>query len=239
VAENRKSRFDLIYETRAEDYHALVTREDREGNLPAALRSIVDFAGTTVVEMGAGTGRLTGIVAAMAAAVRAFDRSAHMLGRAAEWLNELSLGNVTLAVAENRAIPLPDGSADVVIEGWSFGHAATDAGEAWEDAVLPLLGEAERLAKPGGSVILIETMGTGSRQPAAPGPVLPAFYAWLESRQGFRGRWIRTDYLFADLAEAERLVTFFFGSMTAHEVLASGQVVVPECTGIWWKRSRA
>ena len=42
-------------------------------------------------------------------------------------------------------------------------------------------------------------------------------------------------YLFESRARARELVEFFFGEMVDHEVLPSGEVVVPECTGIWWK----
>jgi SAM-dependent methyltransferase len=75
--------------------------------------------------MGAGTGRVTKIVASTAARVLAFDRSPHMLDRARELLAGEVTRNVTLAAAENDAVPLPDGCADIVIEGWSFGHTVT------------------------------------------------------------------------------------------------------------------
>ena len=226
--------FTSIYDRGAATYHELVRREDVERNLPAALRRIEDFEGKTVVELGAGTGRLTGILAPMAGRVMAFDRSRHMLDRAAEHLS--GFRNVSFAAAENLSVPLPDGSADIVIEGWSFGHGVTEAGAGWEEAARGLVDETTRLLAPGGTTIVIETLGTGARAPAPPGELLPAFYSWLVDREGFQATWVRTDYLFENMEKARELVVFFFGSMVDHDVRPTGQVVVPECTGIWWKR---
>ena len=229
-----EDRFAPIYDRRADEYHELVIREDARGNLAAALREIVDFRGTTVVELGAGTGRVTGIVAPIAGRVMAFDRSRHMLDRAA--VNLSVFRNVSLAEADNLSVPVPDGSADIVIEGWSFGHGVTEAGAGWEKAAEKLIAEAMRLLSENGTAIVIETLGTGFRAPSPPGAVLPLFYSWLETRKGFEKKWVRTDYLFESLDRARALVEFFFGEMVEHEVLPSGEVMVPECTGIWWRR---
>jgi SAM-dependent methyltransferase len=228
--------FTHIYLHRARDYHELVMREDAQGSLGAALAAIAVFSGAQVVELGAGTGRVTGLLAGMGARVRAFDRSRPMLDVAAGWLGGELGARVTFAEADNRSIPLPDASADVVVEGWSFGHTVMDAGASWKEAAAELVAETMRLLRPGGTAILVETLGTGLRIPQPPGPIFPLFFSWLEDGQGFARRWIRTDYLFETAARARELVPFFFGQMVEHEVLPTGQVSVPECTGIWWKR---
>jgi ubiquinone/menaquinone biosynthesis C-methylase UbiE len=227
--------FDQIYGTRAHDYHELVSREDMEGNLPRALLEIADFNGKTVIELGAGTGRVTRILAPLAGRVLAFDRSPHMLERAGAYLSHEIQRNVRLAEADNLAVPLPDSSAEILVEGWSFGHSVSREGGDWKGTAVKILDECARLVKPGGTLILIETLGTGRRTPHAPGPRLPLFFSWLQDECGFALKWIRTDYLFESLAKAKELVEFFFGQMAEHEVLATGQVIVPECTGIWWK----
>jgi SAM-dependent methyltransferase len=230
--------FDVIYSRRAGDYHELVTREDTGGSLRAALHGIADFAGATVVELGAGTGRVTRLLAATAGRVLAFDRSRPMLDVAARYLAEELRRNVTLAEADNRSVPLPDGAADIVVEGWSFGHTVMNADGAWREAAEGIIAETLRLLRPGGTAILIETLGTGFRSPQPPGPIFPLFYDWLEKEQGFERRWIRTDYTFESVAKARELVQFFFGQMVEHELLPTGEVSVPECTGIWWKRKQ-
>ncbi len=236
VEERADPHFELIYGRHAAEYHELVSCEDWQGNLPRALHGAASFAGRTVVELGAGTGRITEMVASWSAKVLAFDRSQHMLDAAASNLGARGLRNVTLAVAENTAVPLLDGAADIVIEGWSFGHMVSGAAGAWRPAAEALLAESLRLVKPGGSLILIETLGTGVRMPEPPGPVLPVFYGLLERQLGFTARWVRTDYRFPSLAEARRLIELFFGGMVDYEPAEGGGVIVPECTGVWSRR---
>jgi ubiquinone/menaquinone biosynthesis C-methylase UbiE len=228
--------FELIYSRHAGEYHELVSFEDWQGNLPRALGEAASFTGKAVVELGAGTGRATMLIAPLCGTVAAFDRSRHMLDKALVNIESRGLRNVTVAVADNRSIPLPDCCADVVIEGWSYGHGVSEAQSEWRNAAEALLGEGTRLLRPGGTFIIIETLGTGFRMPSAPGSVLPVFYGFLERQLGFAARWVRTDYRFPSLAEARRLVELFFGQMTDYDLAAGGEVIVPECTGIWWKR---
>jgi ubiquinone/menaquinone biosynthesis C-methylase UbiE len=231
--------FDLIYARHAEDYHELVSHEDGEGNLPRALVEVASFSGATVVELGAGTGRVTMLVAPLCSKVLAFDRSQPMLDLAAANVKARGLHNVTLGRADSKAVPLPDGTADIVIEGWSFGHTVSLAEGGWRPAAEALLAECMRLLRPDGTLLIIETLGTGIRMPEAPGSILPVFYGFLERQLGFAARWVRTDYRFPSLAEARRLVELFFGSMVDYQLGDNGEVIIPECTGIWYANTRS
>jgi len=235
--DDEKARFELIYARHAGEYHDLVSAEDWQGNLPRALGELTSFREKTVVELGAGTGRVTTLVAPLCSNVLAFDRSQHMLDTAAANMRSRGLRNVSLGVADSRAVPLADASADIVIEGWSFGHTVSQAQSFWRNEADALLEESRRLLRPGGILIVIETLGTGLRMPAAPGSILPVFYGYLEKQLGFATRWVRTDYRFPSLAEARRLVELFFGQMVDYDLGPEGNVIVPECTGIWWKNS--
>jgi hypothetical protein len=117
--------YQEIYRTQAETYDLLVSREDHQGNLLRALNQVRPMDGLDVVELGAGTGRLTCMVA-------------------------------------------------------------------------------------------------------------PVVRTLLEQAHGFSRTWIRTDYRFASLPEAEDLTRFFFGDGLADRVADEALVVLPECTGIWW-----
>ncbi|HUJ75533.1 MAG TPA: class I SAM-dependent methyltransferase, partial [bacterium] len=163
MTEEEKSRYELIFSRHAEEYHELVAAEDWQENLPRALGEIIDFAGKTVVELGAGTGRITLRVAPLCLKVLAFDASQHMLDTAASNVKARTIGNVTLRRADNIAIPLPDASADIVIEGWSFGYTVSREQSQWRNAADALLAESNRLLVPGGTLIIIETLGTGLR----------------------------------------------------------------------------
>ncbi len=235
--------FDRIYREHAGEYHALVMREDHEGRLLPAILAAVDLRGRDVVELGAGTGRVTALVAPLAARVRAFDRSPAMLQRAARHLADQPEppppGRVHLARAENTGVPLPDACTDAVVEGWSFGHSVVDAGGGWEAAARTLLDESFRLLRPGGTLVVIETLGTGRARPAAPHPALARWYGWLEGPRGFSAAWVRTDYRFSSRDEADRLTGLFFGERFAFDPGPEGTVLLPECTGIWWKKKDA
>ncbi|MCS7070395.1 MAG: class I SAM-dependent methyltransferase, partial [Anaerolinea sp.] len=231
--------FEEIYAAHADRYDALVAREDHEGNLLAALRQIVPALAAPVpaidvVEFGAGTGRLTRLLAPFVRALYAFDASAQMLAVARAHLARSGMAHVQLNVADNAAIPLADACADLVIEGWSFGHQTAWAAD-WRVTVDAALREMDRLLRPGGTAVLIETMTTGARIPRPPNVALAALYDWWERERGFRRIDVRTDYCFASLDEADALMRFFFGDALADQVRAAGSVIVPECTGIWWR----
>lgn len=227
--------FQRIYQHEAERYERLIAREDQRGNLFATLMEIHPFTGVQVVEFGAGTGRLTRILSVLAKHIAAFDASLPMLREGQRVLEETGQTNWSLAVADNRAIPLPDASAEIAVEGWSFGHVMGWYPETWQHELHGMVSEMFRVLQPGGTAILIETMGTGQREPHPPTPALATMYAHLQDDLGFAYRWIRTDYQFATVQEADELIRFFFGDEMAERTIAGKNVIVPECTGIWWK----
>ncbi|MFL5800511.1 MAG: class I SAM-dependent methyltransferase [Roseiflexaceae bacterium] len=226
--------FQTIYAQHADQYDQLVAREDYQDNIIRALSQIRPLAGLDVVELGAGTGRLTMLLAPLARSIRVFDASQHMLDVAAEKLARAGLQNWELAVADNRALPVDDASADLAIAGWTFGHMTEWYPETWRDEIGKALGEMRRALRPGGTAIVLETLGTGRETPKPPVERLAVYYAMLEQDYRFAATWIRTDYRFASAAEAEALTSFFFGVAMPASVTEEGYAIVPECTGIWW-----
>jgi len=219
-----------IYQHDAARYDRLVAREDKDGALPAALAELIPPGAATVVELGAGTGRVTLLLAPLAGRVLAFDAAAPMLDVARERLADAGIaGRVTLAVAEHHALPVPDQSADAVVAGWAIAHAVGWHPDGWRDRVDAALAEMARVARPGAPQIVIETLGTGSAT-LSPPPKLAPFYAHLEAR-GFGRRTIRTDYRFSSPDELAELIGFFFGAEVAARFPAAREV--PEYTGIW------
>jgi ubiquinone/menaquinone biosynthesis C-methylase UbiE len=226
--------FQEIYAKHADKYEALVQREDYQGNILKALREIHPLTGIDVVEFGAGTGRLTLMLAPLVKGLYVFDGSQHMLDVTIDKLNQIDLANWQAEVADNRKIPVEDASADLSIQGWSFGHFCGWYPDTWRDEIGRAVAEMKRVLRPGGTAIILETLGTGREKPQPPTEGLAAYYAWLESEQGFTGTWIRTDYQFESLDEAKSLTTFFFGDDLASEVVKHNRVILPECTGVWW-----
>lgn len=226
--------FRKIYSTQAEEYDLLVSREDHAGNLERTLLEIADPAGRDVVEFGAGTGRLTRLLLGRARSVRAYDGSAAMLEVARRRLEGLA-GHCTLEVADNAALPCEDQCADLAVAGWTFGHMAAWYRDSWGGKLAEVMAEIRRLLRPGGRAVIIETLGTGRTEPAAPVEWLADFYRALEEQYGFSRRAIRTDYQFESIEEAERLTRFFFGDDLADRVRRENLVNLPECTGIWFR----
>ncbi len=227
--------FHNIYANKADQYDAMVSREDYQGNLLPALEKIRPLAGLDVVEMGAGTGRLTRLLVPHVRSIRAYDASAHMLDAARPTLEATGFENWTIAVGENHALPADDSSANLAIAGWSFGHCCGWYPDSWREEIGKALSEMQRVLKPGGTAIILETMGTGSTEPVPPTDALAAYYHWLENEHGFSATTLRTDYQFESVEEAVELTRFFFGDGLADRVQRENLTILPECTGIWWK----
>jgi ubiquinone/menaquinone biosynthesis C-methylase UbiE len=227
--------FKEIYAHHAADYERLVAREDYQHNLYPALDRICTLSGLDVVELGAGTGRLTCLLAPVVNSIQAFDASQAMLDVATAKLKKMDLANWRVEGGDNRNLPLSEAVADVSIAGWSLGHFVGWYPDRWRAEIGYALAEMQRVLWPGGTAIILETLGTGFETPTPPNQALADYYNFLENEQGFSSTWIRTDYQFASLEEAEALTRFFFGEQLAHQVVANNWVILPECTGIWWQ----
>ena len=221
-----------IYASRAPEYERLVSREDFAGNILKAVQEIRVLAGLDVVELGAGTGRLTCLLAPFVRSIRAFDASDHMLGVAREKLAAGNWQNWQADVAVHAALPVAAATADLVIAGWSLVYSAIWAAGDWRIELGQTLAEMRRVLRPGGTIIALETMGTGSTSPQPPADLLD-YFGFLK-QGGFQTRWIRTDYRFKDMAEAQQLAEFFFGAEMLPKISVAEAPTLPECTGIWW-----
>jgi ubiquinone/menaquinone biosynthesis C-methylase UbiE len=69
-----------VYSHYADEYEALIAREDHQGNIMPTLEQIVPgLEERVVLDIGAGTGRLARMLAPRVRFVRAFDESDEML----------------------------------------------------------------------------------------------------------------------------------------------------------------
>jgi len=222
-----------VYDAHADRYELLILREDYQNNLPKEINLIKDTHGINIVELGAGTGRLTRFLAKDAAHIAASDLSHHMLSQAKDVLEEQKLSNAVLCVADMRQTPYTAASADVIIAGWSFCYLAVWGRDDWKRELELGLEEANRLLRPGGVIIMLENFGTGFENPNPP-PHLNGYFEFLKAN-GFQSTWLRTDYQFKDLSEAIELSSFFFGEELSGKVMENEWTLLPECTGLFWK----
>ena len=221
-----------IYQSEGDRYEAMVAREDHQRNIPRALDEIVNVDGLDVIDLGAGTGRLAVMLAPRVRSMRAFDASEEMLRVCRERLAASGLTNWQVEVADHRSVPVEDHSADLVVSGWSVAYLYVWNPETRRVELEKWLGEMKRVLRPGSFIILYESLGTGNESPM-PLEHLKEYYPWL-AEVGFQNKWIRTDYQFESLEEAEELSRFFFGDELAEKVRRNNWVILPECTGVWW-----
>ncbi len=222
----------IVYQQEADLYERLIAREDYQGNLLPELKKITQLNGKDVVDLGSGTGRLAYLLAPHAKSVHALDLSPHMLGVAVGRLRNQQLGNWQVTTGDHRQIPLPNKSADLVVSGWSICYLVVWEGEDWKGEVENALLEMKRVLRSGGTMIIVETLGTGKEHPVESDDLYP-YFNFLESR-GFQRSWIRTDYRFDSREEALELVEFFFGEEMVREIGNENKPILPECTGLWW-----
>ena len=224
---------DQVYSSQADQYEKLIAREDFNKNILSTIIRTIDLEDMDVIDLGAGTGRLTCMLAPYVKSIHAFDQSKAMLEVTAEKLRKSGLSNWETQVADHRSIPIPDQCADMVMAGWTICYIGSSNVEDWQFNVQTVIQEMKRVLRPGGIIMILETLGTGTETPTPPS-FLEKYYRFLENQYGFTMEVIRTDYRFTSIEEAEELTRFFFGDELADKVGKEKLVELPECTGIWW-----
>jgi len=223
-----------IYKSEGDRYEALIAHEDYQGNILRALREVSSLENRITLDLGAGTGRLACLLAPHVLQIHAFDISEEMLRVCREKFTASGLTNWQVHVADHRQLPVEDDSADLVVSGWSVSYLAVWNPNSWRIELEKWLGEMKRVLKKGSYIVLYESLGTGNDLPVAL-EHLKDFYPWLDEA-GFSHTWIRTDYKFDSLEEAEYLSRFFFGDELGDKVIKNDWTILPECTGVWWKK---
>ncbi len=225
--------FQRIYASEADTYHRMVATEDTYGELAQRLEQLA-AAASTIVDIGTGTGRLAIELCGRGKRVHGVDVAAAMLDVAAAKLN-VCKGDWALSVGDARKLPIDDDWADAAIAGWVYGHFTEQWPDSWHAELDQAIAEMNRVVKPGGIEVVIDTLGTAVDQPAAPSPALGEYHARLEA-MGFTRTVLRTDYRFASVAESIELLDWFFG--LGDWARDHNDPLVPEFTG-WWERRNA
>ena len=227
--------WDSLYSEHADAYEILVSHEDYLGNLPRVIETIQPLAGMVSAEFGCGTGRVSALLAGPVKRLYAFDFTEPMLRLAQEKQFRYGWKNVSLTIADSRQMPVRSSWADFAIEGWAFLQIAVWHPLDWQSQLSRALDEMQRVVRPSGKMILIETLGTGESTPAA-APVHRTVYDFLEAEYGFTPLAIRTDYCFETLEQVDQVVVPLFGQQMRARLVETGQGwVLPECTGLWWR----
>ena len=143
---------DLVtyYRLRAQEYDRLYERPDRQGDirgLAALLRPVV--SGRRVLELAAGTGYWTPIMAAVAESVVATDINPETLAIAQA--RDYARANVEFRIADAYRPEEIAGDFDCVVAGYFLSHVP-------RDRVVPFLESAVDRVGRGGRVVLIDNL---------------------------------------------------------------------------------
>ena len=227
--------YQKIYAQNASEYHHMMSAEDVDGNLMSALERVTSFNGKTILDLGTGTGRLPLLLSDQDTRLIGIDLYRAMLIENRIQREKIS-GVWDLVQGDIRALPLPTRWAQVVFAGWAIGHLRGWFSLSWQTQIGRILDEMHRVVAPGGDLLVVETLGTGSLVPTPPNGELSEYYAWLETEWGFTRQEIPTDYIFPNLDSAVNHTAFFFGEEMAEKIRSNNWIRLPEWTGVWSKR---
>lgn len=228
--------FRHIYQHQADEYHQMISYEDVDQQLLPAIEKITPIMGKRVLDLGSGTGRFSLMLAPLAADLIALDLHAGMLQEQRKQRDQID-GRWPLLQGDIRHLPVSDQWADIVTSGWAMGHFQGWFAPHWEPEVDQALQEMLRVLKPDGTLIIAETMGTGTESAGPPSAGLKAYYAYLENVWGFQKKVIVTDMLFESVEAAVQHAGFFFPHLT-DKIWQNNWQRLPEWTGIWHRKKQ-
>lgn len=227
--------FIEIYRNKTDKYHQMISFEDHENNLLSTIESITRLADASIIDLGSGTGRLPilfkpfkpNLVALDISYQMLFEQKTQMIANGDAW--DIAQGDI-------RILPFRDAWADLTTAGWAAGHFCAWYPEKWQEYIDTVVGEMLRVTKDDGTVMIMETLGTGQEIPAPPTKDLARYYQQLEEKWGFNREEVRTDYKFASVEEAKQNTAFFFGEALSKKIEEEQWQILPEWTGVWHRK---
>ncbi|WP_202914505.1 class I SAM-dependent methyltransferase [Paenibacillus antri] len=223
---------EQIYRNEVDAYEFMISKQP---GLTKYINEIQPIHGLDILDLGAGSGRFAASLAKQAKSLICTDISESMLNLLDSKLEKQGTHrNWKTLIADHRKLPIEDQSIDIVISGWSICYLTHTGNERWEENLEQIFKEMKRVLRNRGTIIIFETMGTGTEIPKPPEYLKPYFHA-LTDKYDFKHRWVRADYEFPSFEEAKNGTEFFFGKEVAQRIVHNEWSIVPECAGIWWK----
>lgn len=192
------------------------------------MRSVADWSGRDVLDLGCGTGFHLPLFAESAATVTGVEPHPDLVALARRRTRRLP--EVTVHQGTAQAIPLPDSSVDVVHARWAYFF-----GPGCE----PGLAELDRVVRRGGAALVIDNDTTRSRfggwfrrgYPHLPDPTTVERF-W--STQGWTRTPVDMGWRFSTRADLEAVVRIEFDATTAEAILAEHEgTEVDYAVNVW------
>ena len=202
---------------------------DPHGRIPEAMRSVADWAGRDVLDLGCGTGFHLPLWARTARSVVGVEPHPDLVALARRRTRALRTVRVLPGLAES--VPLPDASVDVVHARWAYFF-----GPGCE----PGLRELDRVVRRGGTAFVIDndvrrsTFGGWFRRgyPTVDPDAVERFW----STHGWSRLGVDMGWRFADRADLESVVRIELPQPLADEVLAGHEgLEVDYAVNVWWR----
>ncbi len=190
------------------DPDRLAAHVDVEGKLPRALDVVAGLAGRDAVLVDAGRGDLARRLAAVGANVTALVPVLAVEGlEAALAADPVRAGTIQVVPGDARSLGLPDGSADIVLGGWTV-YRGPDPAE---------IAEADRVLRPGGRHVVIHDYGRDDVSRLAD-PARPEYTSWSRRdgpflRGGFKIHVVHCWWTFDSLESATDLLEAAYGAV--------------------------
>lgn len=146
ILEERRRRSQVFFDRHARQWEDLARTFLPVPDYLERLISLIP-AGTSLLEVGVGTGTLLPDLAVRAATVIGVDHSPAMLDEARRRLIQNRLTNIDLRLGEMSHLPLPDGSVECVVTNMVLHHAAEPGA---------VIREISRVLAPGGSIVVAD-----------------------------------------------------------------------------------
>lgn len=204
---------------------------DRAGVIEAAMRSIRDWAGQDVLDVGCGTGFHLPRFAETARSVVGVEPHPPLVVLARDRV--ATLPNVRVVQAGAEATTLPDHSVDVVHARWAYFFGPGSE---------PGLAELARVIRPGGTAFVLDNDATRSTFGGWFRRSLPRYDPDAVQRFWVRWGWTRmpldVEWTFDSPDDFARVLRIEFAGPLADEILTAD----PERTGVdyavnlWWRR---
>ncbi len=209
---------------------------DPEGLIEATIEALHPLAGSTVLDVGCGSGFHLPWFAGRAAHVVGVEPHEPLLRLAARRVRSLdraTRGRIELRRGTAQALPLPDASVDLVHARWAYFF-----GPGCE----PGLAEVARVLRPGGTAVVIDNDATRSTFGGWFRAGLPSYDPVAVERfwasQGFDQVPLMVRWTMATRAELESVVRIEFAPALADRLLAGHRgTEVDYAVNVWWRRT--